>query len=92
LGVDDTAGRFAEVSIERCTRCGQEWLRYYYELESESGSGRWYMAAVSPAEAASATASTALAILARRRWHFYGGSYFRTPGARRDAPLDPGRV
>lgn len=89
VGVDETAGRFADVSVEQCKRCGQRWLRYFFELEAISGSGRWYRGLVSEEEAEGLTPTTAVEILCRRPWHFYGGSHFRTTGARREARLDP---
>lgn len=89
LGVDETAGRFAEVTIERCLSCDQNWLRYFFEQEAFSKSGRWYRAPVSAAEAASVTETTALTLMARGSWHFYGGSFFDTTGKRSEQPLDP---
>lgn len=89
VGIDETGGRFAEVTIERCLSCDQKWLRYFFEQEAFSRSGRWYLVPVSDAEATSVTATTALELMARRRWHFYGGSFFDTTGKRCDQPLDP---
>lgn len=89
IGIDPVGGRFADVAIERCKRCGREWLRYHYENEAFSRSGRWYRGLVSPGQAARATAENALRILAELPWHLYGGSYFETTGRRSDTPLDP---
>lgn len=92
VGVDESAGRFAEVSIEQCRACERKWLRYFFEQEAFSESGRWYRVLISDAEAASVTATTALELMSRRSWHFCGGSYFATTGKRCEYPLDPGRV
>ena len=89
VGVDEAAGRFAEVSIERCCACDRKWLRYFFELEAFSESGRWYRVPVSDDEAASVTTTTALELMSRRSWYFYGGSYFATTGKRCDHPLEP---
>jgi hypothetical protein len=89
IGVDEGSGRFADVAIERCRRCGQTWLHYQYELEAFPGSDRWYRAPLTPEQADRATAATALEILAGLPWHLYGGGYFGTSGIRRDEPLDP---
>jgi len=89
LGVDESGGRFADVAIERCRLCGRSWLRYHYEIEAFSRSGRWYRGLVTPEQAARATPATALKILAELPWHLYGGSYFDTTGRRSDVPLDP---
>lgn len=43
LGMDQ---HFADVSLLRCSKCGQRWLRYQYENEGISRSGRWFLAAV----------------------------------------------
>ncbi len=92
VGVDETAGRFAEVSVERCRSCGQRWLRYFYEAESFSRSGRWYRVPLSDEEAASVTAASAASLMCGRPWHFRGGSYFDTTGVRCDWPIDPNRL
>jgi hypothetical protein len=39
LGMDQ---HYAEVSLLVCPDCRQSWLRYLYELEAISNSGRWY--------------------------------------------------
>src|SRR5215211_4586612 len=39
LGLDS---QLAEVSVLVCRNCGQHWLRYFYEVEAFTGSGRWY--------------------------------------------------
>ena len=89
LGVDTGRGRFGDVAIERCIRCGRAWLRYHYEMEAFTGSGRWYRGLLTPEQAARATPANALEILAELPWHLYGGSYFGTDGRRSDVPLDP---
>jgi hypothetical protein len=89
IGVDESKGRFADVSIERCKHCGQNWLNYHYELEYISHSGRWYRGAITSEQAKRVTAAGALEMLAGLPWHLYGGSYYDTSGKRRDAPLDP---
>lgn len=92
VGIDETGGRFAEVSVEVCKSCGQEWLHYFYEYEAISGSGRWYRAMISHDEAAGVTSATAVQLLGRRNWHFRGGSYFQTTGQRCDWKIDPGAL
>ena len=92
LGVDEARGRFADVAIERCIRCGRAWLRYQYEIEAFSGSGRWYRGLLTPEQVARVTPANALEILAELPWHLYGGSYFGTTGRRSDVPLDPATV
>ena len=92
VGVDETEGRYADVSVERCNRCGQRWLRYHYEVEAYPRSGRWYQVAISEAEAVAVTATTAVAMMCRHRWHFRGGSYFNSAGDRCEWPIDPNHL
>jgi hypothetical protein len=73
LGLDV---RFAEVTLLACPACGQRWLRYFYEVEAFTASGRWYLGAITPEQAASLTAEGAKAVLEGLEWYFYGGSYF----------------
>lgn len=89
LGLDKTTGWLGEVSIERCKKCGREWLNYLYENEAFTKSGRWYRGLLTPEQARQVTPGTALATLAALRWHFRGGSFYDSTGERRDEPLDP---
>src|SRR5579872_34455 len=59
LGVDDTEGRFAEVTLERCKTCRRLWLRYFVEYEAFSRSGRWARGLISEEDAASMTPEAA---------------------------------
>lgn len=88
IGVDTTEGRYADVSIEQCTRCGQRWLRYFFENESFSRSGRWYRGPISEETAQQVTPDNATEILQQIGWYFRGGSYFDSTGSRVDRPLD----
>lgn len=88
VGVDASAGRFGTVSIERCRHCGTAWLTYQLEQEWNPQSGRWYRGAISDARADTVTAEAALDLLASLPWHLRGGSFYRSAGERRDAPLD----
>ncbi len=82
VGVDETKGRFGEVSLERCARCRRVWLCYFVEYEGFSRSGRWFRAVVSEEEAARVRPETAAELLASKPWHIYGGSYFGHAGKR----------
>ena len=73
LGMDN---RFAEVSLWVCTKCGQQWLEYFYEMEAFTASGRWYLGAVTADQAAVLTAQNAREMLAVLDWYFYGGSFY----------------
>ncbi|MDX2245093.1 MAG: hypothetical protein NW224_30820 [Leptolyngbyaceae cyanobacterium bins.302] len=67
---------FAEVSVLVCQRCQQYWLRYFYEVEGFTGSGRWYLGAIAPQQLAVLTAENAKQILEGLDWYHYSGSYF----------------
>ena len=50
---------FAEVSLWICSACGQKWVRYFYELEAFTASGRWYLGAIHPEQGSFLTADNA---------------------------------
>jgi hypothetical protein len=67
---------FAQVSLLRCPVCGQHWLRYHYEMEAFTASGRWYLGAIPAEQAELLIAEDARSMLESLSWYFYGGSYF----------------
>ena len=71
LGTDD---RYAEISVDRCTDCGRNWLRYQLEVEHLSRSGRWYRGLIGPEVAFSHR--NAQQILEQLRDYWAGGSHF----------------
>ncbi len=73
LGMDD---HFAEVSLLTCCLCGQNWLRVFYEIEAFTASGRWYLGAIDPQQAAFITPVNAVDVFENLGWYFYGGSYY----------------
>jgi hypothetical protein len=73
LGMDDN---FALVSILICSVCGQKWLRYFFEIEAFTASGRWYLGTIKAEQSLLPTAENAKVILEGLSWYFYGGSYY----------------
>jgi hypothetical protein len=73
LGLDN---QLAEVSVLICQDCGQHWLRYFYEVEAFTGSGRWYLGAIMPEQLATLTLEQAKKTLESLKWYYYGGSYY----------------
>lgn len=69
LGSDS---HFAEISTLDCSKCGQHWVRYHYENESVSRSGRWFLAAVDK----SVTRFSAKEVIEASLEYWGGGSYF----------------
>jgi hypothetical protein len=80
LGIDETNGRFGEVSVQTCKACGRKWLHYLVEYEAFSKSGRWFHGLVSVEVLRSLRPESAVALLESLLWYFYGGSYFGTTG------------
>jgi hypothetical protein len=76
VGIDEANARFAEVSVWRCRSCNQAWLHYFFEYETHTGSGRWYMVVLSAEEADSVTAENAVGVLLGKPWHIRGGRHF----------------
>ncbi len=88
LGMDHN---FAEVSLLICPRCSRRWLRYFYEVEAFTGSGRWYLGVISEKQAVRIDVDNAKTILENLDWYYYGGSYFRgkVGKTRGRIPLNP---
>jgi hypothetical protein len=84
LGMD---GRFAEVSVLACRDCGQLWLRYFYEVEAFTGSGRWYLGAITPGQLSALSPGNAQVMMEGLGWYFYGGSYFEGRSGKRRGEL-----
>jgi hypothetical protein len=80
IGVDESDGRFGEVSIETCRACGSKWLCYFVEYEAFSNSGRWYRGQVSEEVVRCVLPETALEMLRSLKWRFVGGSAFGSTG------------
>lgn len=74
LGLDD---HFAEISLLVCSACGQKWLKYFYEVEAFTASGRWYLGAITAQQASLLKTANARSTLEQLGWYFYGGSYYR---------------
>jgi hypothetical protein len=76
VGVDETNGRYADVTLERCLSCGRVWLRYFVEYEGISRSGRWARGEINERQAKEVTPDTALDILEGLASYVRGGSRF----------------
>ncbi len=88
LGVDPQRGRFADVALDRCRRCGRTWLHYFFELEAYRASGRWYRGPLTDEQARVVTAENAAATLEALPWYLAGGSYYDGRVLRCRGPLD----
>lgn len=73
LGMDN---HYSEAAVLACRVCGRRWLRYHYELEAESRSGRWYLGQIPVARSLGITAGEAKGELEHIAWYHTGGSYF----------------
>jgi hypothetical protein len=54
---------FADISVLVCQSCGQHWLRYFYEHEAFTASGRWYLGAITPTQFSILTTDNAKSLL-----------------------------
>jgi hypothetical protein len=87
LGCDETEGRFAEVTLDRCRTCGRLWLHYLVEYEAFSRSGRWARGLISDESARTIRPEAAVPYLNGLDWYLYGGSYFDGIAGRRCGPM-----
>lgn len=84
LGMDR---HFAEASILLCPDCGQHWLRYFYEVEAFSRSGRWFLGPISAEQALNLSPEAAKSALEALDWYYYGGSYFGGRSGKTSGPI-----
>lgn len=87
IGVDKTAGRFAEVEVLSCCKCGDLWLRYAVEYEGASRSGRWARGRVEADKATSLSPQGAPAHLESLPDYVFGGSYFGGTASEGSGPM-----
>lgn len=81
LGMDSN---HAEVSVLHCPQCGQQWVRYFYEVEAFSKSGRWYLGAAD----GEVSADTARTVLEQSLEYWQGGSYFEGKKTLSNGPIE----
>jgi len=79
LGMDE---HFATVSLLTCSLCSQHWLRYFYEIEAFTASGRWYLGAITAEQAMQVSAGNARATMERLSWYYFGGSFYEGKSGR----------
>jgi len=84
LGMDEN---YAEVSLHSCPLCGQKWLRYFYENEAFTRSGRWYSGAIADDDAAKLQVGFAKKLMEGLDFYFVGGSYFDGRTSRSSGPI-----
>jgi len=86
IGIDETNGRFGEVSIRTCRQCSARWLHYAVEYEGFTRSARWFRGLLTPELQQRVTAANAVAVLAGLPWYLFGGSYFESTGSTGSGP------
>ena len=92
IGCDKTSGRFADVTVRRCSRCQRLWLRYFVDYEAFSGPARWAEAPIDEKEAEAMTPEAAAEFLDRAELAVCGGSYYGHAGRRGRGPFRWGLV
>jgi hypothetical protein len=80
IGVDETNGRFAEITLQTCIHCSTKWLIYLAEFEGISKSGRWYRGVITEKELKNIEPEEVVAYLEGLDWFIFGGSYFSSTG------------
>ena len=80
IGVDETNGRFGDVSIYCCKKCSRLWLHYLVEFEAYSKSGRWYRGLIKSKDKKKIKSNNAIKYLEKLKWYLYGGDYYSISG------------
>lgn len=80
LGVDETNGRFATVTIDICKHCKTKWVNYLVEIESISNSSKWYRGVISDEFEIIITPENVIKYLEKLEFYIFGGSYFNSNG------------
>lgn len=78
LGIDETNGRFAEVSIQTCKHCQTQWLNYLVETEGFSRSIKWFKAKIATSLLDKITPENSIENIEKADFFFFGGSYYGT--------------
>lgn len=68
---------YAEIALLSCPLCGRRWLRYFYEIEAFTSSGRWYLGLLNSEQTEQLTEENARSIMEQLDWYFFGGSYYQ---------------
>lgn len=76
IGVDETNGRYGDVTLKKCKKCDRYWLHYLVEYEAFTASGRYFMGLITPEIAQTLSPDLAVSYLNSLEWHLYAGSYF----------------
>ena len=71
-----TDSRYGDIFVTQCAGCGRYWLRYQYEFEFFSRSGRWFLGPLRTDLVESVTAENAKERFGEMLWYFAGGSYY----------------
>ena len=71
-----TDARYADIFLVQCPICRRSWLRYQYELEFYSNSGRWFLGPLRKDAVGNLNAEAAAGLFNDMLWYFAGGSYF----------------
>ncbi len=82
---EDASG--AEITLDRCTHCGQLWLNYLIEDPSFSHSTRWWRVVLTLEQKQGISAATSRGFIEQQAWCFIGGSYYGSSGNRSEAPI-----
>jgi len=85
VGVDETEGRYGDVSVTTCSVCGRRWLSYFVEYEAFTASQRW-IRGVLPASQMVPPPKNAVPIFNTMPWYFYRFSQRKRQIGKGNAP------
>jgi hypothetical protein len=88
LGTDVSSGKWGDVTVEQCKACYTYWIKYLYENEAFSKSGRWFRAVLADNWRYSISSESVIAYLEQLDWYYYGGSYYETAGKKGKGTLN----
>lgn len=88
LGIDETNGRYGEVTVSTCIVCGRRWLFYFAEYEGFTASQRWIRGILPASQGVPFPPQQAVPILNKMKWYFYRFSQGETQCGRANAPAD----
>jgi hypothetical protein len=88
VGVDETNGRYGDVSVSTCEVCRRRWLFYFAEFEGFKGSQRWIRGVLHIHQKVPFPPHDAIPIFNGMPWFFYQLSGDPMRCGKNDAPAD----
>jgi hypothetical protein len=71
---------YGEIDLSQCKKCRRYWIKYFYEQESFTKSGRWYRGLIDSERIHVLDPEAVEAYFENLDWYYYGGSFFGSTG------------